>query len=1335
MVSIAFTFSSDLFSQAIKFDKFPEYETGTPMNAVNSVHFDNENQILWIGTHFGLVGYDGTDYFKVKFPDSFKVKSRDLWVKDIVKAKNNNDLIIGTNNEVYRMSTRNLKDLNPTQIGPTLKEDLKQFILLGSSLIILTEKDNLFKYEITPPYEYEEIIQDSLGISAIGAFNNTLYIGSNSGIITRYIDTILDTIYIDEEVTQFQSNENSIFVSTNQNIYVLYTKNIVNQNRITTINPIPDPGEMENYGHVFLRGKIPNEISNFSLTPDESEIWLNNSIGEVYRGSFDSGTKLAILEKIDCSLSDFCYETINDVFIDSKKRVWFATDGGLFKYDPKKQFVSTLATEDAKVWSILRNQNDELIIGTDNGIFIDNRQLDFLFNNKIPEPNNVQVSSIVELDGNYFFGLRENFYGRGYFCKSYKGKMKISQCFDTINENELGSIRLVLKDTTTKNLWIGTYRTGLLRYSYSNRDPIIESASRVNDSIESVSSLFLNTKDSSLWIGTDKNGLWNYKINDDSLAKYNPGIPSIEKKIIMAIFLSSNDNTPWLGLMNYGLYYGDEPIIPNISVWNILEDSSKNNLWISTNKWLICIEDYNSSKRNIHYFNDSWGVNNIDFNGKASFIDQDTIWFGGNHGVDYFDTEGLFKKSQKYNEDYSTFLLRHWNNEDGTQNDTYFVFDRDSEPIGLSLQLSPKPLTESSSEPKLVKVFREKTFKEFEIKPLDFSATNRHKLFYRYRRLKEKKDNQEWLPIPSNLVVPKPNPKPNFYSGTLILEIKKDDYQSTESQIAEFKFIFRKDISELIATLSVVFLAILGALSYRYFEKSREKITKLEEEAKFRELAVENQKAEKKLRMKADVEKYKANWAITELAPELVNSQESADKLIISLRDKLDEKDDKGNPKIINFSAFGLAVDNAESQTVEYTYFWKKNNNGDWGKNKPQLFKYGKGNKICSFAVSLVTNGNIPENRIVFGGKEKMKFMKEYWDKDCPEVSEDASPESKAQMFFLIIQDKKTKEKKSKKWVLTVQSNNQDYYADYEVEFIENLKPLLKAIIDRIELENLDNFYKFFLEVKPQNFNAHDFYNPRLANKKRGYKSEKDPFRHLFEIGFDDFFTGIKIIKSDFKLDQNIVSKNTREIKLFLVPGFEEIAKNFKQLKLTFFDITLMSYLIICDINKNKKFKFDRLISRSDLDHIKHTFEHKVERDDVINLNDIVVFQLDKDVNGHEEIFLKFISDLSKLFRTAFVKKKDKTKFILKKISINRSELIFNFGDEISFKEVKNKINSVNSTHPDLNSINHNFTGPFLRINNIYSPNNIGMTGAKAIGETVLKLSPENGFSIKIKKS
>ncbi len=433
-------------------------------------------------------------------------------------------------------------------------------------------------------------------------------------------------------------------------------------------------------GKTFKNYSEKNGLTNswiFKLLPDGDKTWIGTQEGvyilqdeKIRRFSFDK-----ILDKA----------SVFSLFIDSKKRIWFATiNDGAICYNPSNNsfthFDKTNGLQENLVFSYAENINHEILIGTVGGVSIIDEQNIIRNCDYIPNQFNVAFRSLIANSKNeqWLGSASDGLY-------RYADNTLLN--FNLQNGLTFNSIMCLYTDRED-NIWMGTDGSGAYKYL----GPQFTSYSKQNGLPENYVNAVAQDMNGAYWVALRNSGLskidgktiTNFKVersrpNDipdnnitsilplpdgriffgtlEGLCIYENGkfktITDFDfrKKYILSLYQDSQKNI-WVGT-TVGLFKYKDGIISEakainslrqegieFSIFSIVEDKNSA-LWVGTERGVIKYEN-----NAVTFFNEKNGF--ISRRISSALIDKNQkLWFGTEEGLYNYDYKSFSRISQK----------------------------------------------------------------------------------------------------------------------------------------------------------------------------------------------------------------------------------------------------------------------------------------------------------------------------------------------------------------------------------------------------------------------------------------------------------------------------------------------------------------------------------------------------------------------------------------------------------------------------------------------------------------------------------------------------------------
>jgi len=644
----------------------PNDSTTISDNVITCIFEDSKNQI-WVGTVNGYLNkfnrntetfnrYFIKDYLETEltspggyyeYPLAFS-RNLNISVTSIAEDQHGYLWITTWGNGLLRFDLKNMNaehiyhsrdNSNSVSSNRTTKIiiDKNEIIWIGTfggglNKLIVDYKSNeeifsFTNYNSSP--DRQTSLSDNRIISLFEDSEKTLWVGTFDGGLNRF-----------ESEQQKLASEDAIFIAyknlaaTTNSLCNNTVMDIVQDNSgylwIGTFGGGLDRFEKksENFIHFSNDPLDPQTLPDndiLSLAVDRSGIlWVGSHLGEGVTKVKENRSKFNILRKQPGNLNSLNDDVVWSILKDGNEKLWIGTyRGGLNLYNLRngrfKAFVfdgeNSNSLSDDHVRVIRKDRFGNLWIGTYNGGI--NKfnpatgKFTRYFNN--PEnPNSISGNQIqdifIESDSVIWVAV----FGGGLNKLSFEINSDVStpevtdykndpSIINSISDNRVYNI---FKDSNGE-LWIGTYGGGLNKMnraegSFVNYKNDLKKSNTLSD--DKVLVIFEDSK-KTMWIGTSGGGLNKFKRETKIFTRFS---------------------------QKHGL--------TSSVVYGILEDNS-NNLWLSTDNGIFKFDLLNER---FTHFNIEDGLQSLEFNGGSYFKSKNgQMYFGGINGLNYFYPDSI----------------------------------------------------------------------------------------------------------------------------------------------------------------------------------------------------------------------------------------------------------------------------------------------------------------------------------------------------------------------------------------------------------------------------------------------------------------------------------------------------------------------------------------------------------------------------------------------------------------------------------------------------------------------------------------------------------------------
>jgi len=641
--------------------------TGISSNIVYKCLQDNYG-FIWMATQEGLNRFDGSKCFVIK---RIAGNSNSLSSNDIsdIQIDGIGNLWIATRGggiNYLNLKTYQFKHFfhNPKDPNSLISNEIRQ--------VFVDEKNNLWAVSSNP--------------NAINLLKN----GSDKFIRFSKIENDTNSVLSDNIKKTISLKDNQVWIVSRLGL-CLYNK------------------EKSNFSRIALPDKDLNIKTGCTFDSKSILLFTNKGLYKFYIENH-SFQKLDILKSLKINI-----ENINLIKVDSRKNIWIGSksDGLVFIKNSYKSFIhftedftSESAIKKNDIRSIDEDREGNIWIGTYGGgvSYINSTFKSFNhFNYSSSSQNQLSHNIILSFSQYNNEEIIISTDGGGLF-KFNKEKA----IFYPFPKNDATRVVLSQVIDNQGNLWLGTYKYGLLKYNLKTNT--FKQYTYFEQFGKSESPIFvMKIIKNKLWLGTNGQGVLVFNLDNEKYEKQFPFNKSVANGIsnghirsfyfdgentvwighysgisffnlksltfkhlyintmdssymgsacAYSIFKDSKDNI-WIGTGGQGLlqydktsgkykFYNSDNDYNANQVFGIIEDKNSN-IWTSTNSGLIkfSIKEHNPQNLSFTHFTEESGIQSNNFSPGAYFKDKSGIlFFGGSNGFNAIFPE-LFEQDEK----------------------------------------------------------------------------------------------------------------------------------------------------------------------------------------------------------------------------------------------------------------------------------------------------------------------------------------------------------------------------------------------------------------------------------------------------------------------------------------------------------------------------------------------------------------------------------------------------------------------------------------------------------------------------------------------------------------
>ena len=579
-----------VFSQSYSFTNYsiPQGLAQTQVKAIT----EDKNGYLWIGTLGGLSRFNGSTF------QNFSAEDGILNNRITALFAQNDNLWIGHRGGLSLYKGRKFKSWS---FGEKFKNiDVSKILAFQDKIIIATNGNGLYVLEKNKLFPIPLTTDDLNRARDLEIFNNTLYIATRAGLVKTQDLKSFIKIKNEQELnlTGISLHQNQLYLTTTEGDVFTFR-----------------PSEKK---FIFENTLISQVYLNSCLFDSKGNFWTSCTDGVIFKNS--TGKIEIINEELGLP-----FNACNLVYEDKNGTIWIGSDGkGLFRfagpqmvYFSKRNGISSdlitsslvldkktilfgsydngaliyngnsfqdLALKKNRIWSSTRDDQQNIWIGTDNGLLKTNLRNTQEFNEEQGAPG-TKITCFYHLkNGSILVG------GSSGISIIKNGQVKAFS--PKFSSSSVGTIRNIV---VFKSKILCATDGGLFEYK--------------NGSFKRFLNLKLTTyslkedNNNALWIGTEDGLFWT------------------DGKVLKKMFLSdlpASNSILFLNFHNCRLYVG-------------------------TNNGLYVIQELQKKLgAKVHHFGIEEGVVNLETNINSSTIDKNgVLWFGTASGLVRFNTETI----------------------------------------------------------------------------------------------------------------------------------------------------------------------------------------------------------------------------------------------------------------------------------------------------------------------------------------------------------------------------------------------------------------------------------------------------------------------------------------------------------------------------------------------------------------------------------------------------------------------------------------------------------------------------------------------------------------------
>ncbi|UZO82309.1 ATP-binding protein [Aquimarina sp. ERC-38] len=772
-------------------------ENGLSQSDVNTI-FQDDDGFMWFGTHDGLNRYDGYEFtiYKPDIKNTKSISSNLVW--KIIDDEQGN-LWIGTTGGGLNYFNRETEEFTSFTSDKNNKNSIHndyitQLFRDSANRLWVGNSSSIDMVDLNQPL-------DSLKFKHFNLYPNTEAPTGKRNIVFSFFEDSTGQIWIGGAKTL-----SKLARDRNGDFYFQCLNDLTNfpDSNVMAINE-------DSYGNLILGTKdglyrylreTANKEVQFIHEGVFNSVQISNQ--HIWAGTDDGLLEFSNLSETEAPelISTYRYDpqnseksltknTIKSLYIDSTGIVWVGTNGGgVNKFDPqRKQFwhfkksLDPGSLSNNKIRSIYQDSYQNLWVGTEGGGLnlqskdgSDRGFKNFKMLSKVFALEEIQLKNKRRL----LIGCENS---PGMFGIDLDGDKPITDKDIKPMEDTPNSVFSLMQDNA-KNVWIGTYTSGVRRWLI-NKDSLsftkdilrYDATNEFSISNNIVRDIHQDSQ-GNIWFATGK-GL--SRLTPNQIRSKNPKFDvfknnpkddtSLSHNYILTVF-ESKSGTIWIGTFGGGLNklipgsgsqsirfksYSENDGLPNNVIKGILEDE-QDNLWLSTNKG---ISKFDPREETFQNYDVNDGLQSNEFSELAAFKTVDgKLLFGGVNGFNAFYPEEIIN---------NTFIPE-------TVFTNFSIFNK---PIAIGESINGRVILDKSiNEIKEIELKHIENSFSFEFAALHYAASKKNKYAYKLEGFDE-----EWVYTSSdNRYATYTNLEPGLY--TLKVKASNNDNVWLETPIS-----------------------------------------------------------------------------------------------------------------------------------------------------------------------------------------------------------------------------------------------------------------------------------------------------------------------------------------------------------------------------------------------------------------------------------------------------------------------------------------------------------------------------------------------------------------------
>ncbi|MEI6866592.1 two-component regulator propeller domain-containing protein [Flavicella sp.] len=564
---------------------------GISFNKKVNVLFKDSFGFLWIGCNSGLYKYDGHSLIQYQH-DVFSTNSLPNNTINSIIEDSHKNLWIGSESYLIHFNRKENKFTgflkNSTSIVKSITTDGSIWIeLQGSGLLKFKTEKNIQKIKLSRLFNQKTFdnltATNQKSVSSIIEDNfKRQWFGTNNGILILDNDGVIKSTSFKEKIVNMKLfSNNQVLVTTPQNLYVLgYNKSDCNVEIL------------ENYPEILKSYNSTGTLTSSAYNSNNNDLWIGSTNG-LLKATRKYNTFNFNYYSNNHQKTNLLNNHITSTIFDTYGNLWIGSYNGINKYIGKDSLFQyhQLSTNNSLTTSIFNQKSNNLLIGTNNGIY------KFDVNSKISTKIKSKISNVNIITQNYektelLIASHFNIYQS----KNFKS-----------NSTELNLVKIktykhIIKQITPINkneIWVGLWSGGI--DIINSRQSISKFKKKIIEQLKNNhTSTIILTKENKLWIGTRGEGLYLIDLTKETTKHFLPTLTNgLTSKAILSLHEDKTGNI-WIGTRGGGLNMYDK----NLAFFKDFKETKTNrpktvlaieegvngNIWMSTRNGITMLD-------------------------------------------------------------------------------------------------------------------------------------------------------------------------------------------------------------------------------------------------------------------------------------------------------------------------------------------------------------------------------------------------------------------------------------------------------------------------------------------------------------------------------------------------------------------------------------------------------------------------------------------------------------------------------------------------------------------------------------------------------------------------